>query len=122
MTGEKYFTVESLSAGIAIVWGIMTANPSVDTFAKNPKLYAPMIYLCPSEALWGVFFVLCGLTALVLNFKQKYYAALLMFVFFAFMATFFFIGDIESNAFGVYGLIAVFNLIHWRANRWITKT
>jgi hypothetical protein len=119
MTGEKYATIENLSSGIAIIWGIVLLNPYVASFERNPVLFAPMRQIINTEWIWGSIFLALGLLCLFLCFHgRKISAALVLFIFFGFISVLFAVGDITSQAFAIYGLIAVFNLMHWRASHW----
>jgi len=117
MTGERYATIENLSSGIAIVWGLALLNPYVDSFDRNPTLFAPMRQIVYAEWVWGLVFLVCLYMSLK---KRRIIASLILFVYFGFIALLFGLGDLTSQAFAIYGLIALFNLAHWRAWRWST--
>jgi drug/metabolite transporter superfamily protein YnfA len=122
MTGERYITVETMSSGIAIVWGLMVANPFINTFERFPKLYSPMTELVPFEIFWGLLFTFAGATSIWLWRKEKKQkAALVNAVIFVFFAVLFGIGDPQSQAWAVYGLIGVCNAIHYQGQKWKTK-
>lgn len=122
MTGEKYATVENLSSGIALIWGVALINPYVDSFARNPTLFAPMRQIIHTEWIWGLTFFILGAICLRLGLSgRKVEASIVLFVFFAFISLLFAVGDITSQAFAIYGLIALFNLAHWRASQWKSR-
>ena len=119
MTGEKYITVESLSASYAIIWGLFIANPLIDSFTRNPKLYAPMRELVIYESFWGMLFGGGGSLALYLaltNSRAK--ASTVNFIIFTAFAMFLFVGDAASPGWSLLGLIVVWNFIHWRSLKW----
>lgn len=123
MTGKRFITVSNLSAAIAIIWGIFVANPWVDSFAKNPKIYAPMAWFCSYEILWGAGFALSGITALIfIRRGRPDWASLLLGNVFCAMASLFFLGDSGSQGWGVYGVIALANIIQWEARTWKTSS
>lgn len=119
MTGKKYATIENLSSLIAVVWGAVLLNPYVDSFDKNPVLFAPMRQIFHAEWFWGAVYLVLGIVCLYLALTGwEVTAAMILFVYFAFVALLFGIGDPASQALWIYGLIAVFNLAHWRAATW----
>ena len=119
MTGERHTTVENLAALYAILWGFFIANPLIDSFAKNPRLYAPMLQLMPSEAAWGLIFSFSGVIALLYAYtNRRRHAAFVMGITFTAFSVLLLIGDIQSPGWVFFGLIAVFNFIHWRYMRW----
>jgi hypothetical protein len=119
MTGEKHLTVQNLAAFYAIGWGIFIGNPLIDSFAKNPRLYAPMLELIPFESIWGIFFGFCGVIALIFSYTDnRKLAAAVMSIVFLFFSVMFLIGDVSSPGWLLFGLIAVINFIHWRALKW----
>lgn len=119
MTGEKHTSVINLAAGYAIAWGLFIANPWIDNFSRNPKLYEPMLQIAPFESIWGMIFGFAGAVAMFLRYTGKRRsAAFTMGVVFTAFAALFLIGDVSSPGWVLFGLIAVFNFIHWRALGW----
>lgn len=119
MTGEKHTTIENLSAFYAFAWGLFIANPWIDNFSRNPKLYAPMLQLIPFESIWGILFGFAGVLALIFSYtERRRMAAGLMGGTFTAFAMLLFIGDVSSPGWVLFELIAVFNFIHWRTLKW----
>lgn len=122
MTGKKYLTLENVSAGISVIWGGFIVNPFVTTFSKVPQLYAPMEKVTTNEVFWGGLYVAAGIAALALSyFARQASAALLMAIVLILLGTLFFLGDPESQGWGVYGFLGLCNFIRWRAIKWATK-
>lgn len=122
MDGQRYTTIENLAALYATAWGLFIANPMIDTFSRNPKLYAPMLQIVPFESIWGIVFAFGGGAALFLSFRnRRQQAAMVNGLIFLAFAVLFIIGDLTSPAFILFGLIALFNLIHWRTLKWRTS-
>lgn len=119
MTGEKIITVENMTAGFAIIWGAFVANPSNSMFARNPTLYGPMLLIVPYEAFWGLLFIVTGFVAIIFTISQRpEMAALLLSVLYIFFGGLYFVGDVASPAWALYGLIAVCNFIHYKGIKW----
>lgn len=119
MRGEKHTSVENLSALYAILWGIFILNPFVDTFDRNPRLYAPMLELVAFESFWGLIFGFAGFASLILIYTKLIDAAAAVnTVIFTAFAMFLFFGDYTSPGWSLFGLIAIFNFIHWRLSKW----
>lgn len=119
MSGNKHTSVKNLSAWYAFAWGVFIANPLIDNFSRNPKLYAPMLELIPFESIWGILFGFAGFLALIFIYTgRRRMAAGLMGGTFTAFAMLFVIGDSQSPGWVLFGLIAIFNFIHWRAEGW----
>lgn len=115
MTGEKVTTILNLSCVYAILWGIFVVYPGTNTFAISPDLYAPMAQIIPSEVFWGILMIVIGTAALVVQGSK---ASLTMTLTFLGFATLFFLGDFERPAWALFGTLAVFNFLQWRAATW----
>ncbi len=119
MTGEKYLTIPTFSSGFAIIWGLWVTWPGMDTFARFPKFYAPMLSLVPFEAFWGALFLIAGLVSLYLAiWKSRYIAALILCVVYSLFASLYFLGDPQSPGWVVYGYTSLVHFLLWGANRW----
>ena len=116
MTGERIITLENVCAGSLIIWGAFVANPYVDTFLKNPALYAGMSQLYNNEIFWGTFYILAGIIALITSFKiHPKYGALVVGIAYTSLCTLYFRGDFESQGWGVFGFFGFCSLIKsWR--------
>lgn len=122
MSGQKYTSVEMLAALYAVAWGLFIANPLIDSFPRYPNLYKPMLQIVEYESFWGAVASLTGGVAIyfIVKDKKQASAAIVGFMFLAF-ACLFVVGDLTSPAFILFGLIAIFNLIHWRTLKWKTS-
>jgi len=114
MIGNRHFTFELFSAGVLIIWGAFTLNPYDQSFAKNPQLFAPMLFLVNSQIFWGAFFFALGVFGIVLNYRNRGGAAFVMGCVYLFFTSLFIFGDFNSRAWAYYFWIALFNLIHWK--------
>jgi hypothetical protein len=115
MSGAKHITVANLSCWLAVIWGAFVLNPYVCTFAKNPKIYAPMAEITPYESIWGAAFVALGIVGLIFSYAGKRKrTSMMMAIVFIFTAALFFLGDVESQGWGIYGAIGLFNFIQWQ--------
>lgn len=115
---KEQITVLNLSCVYSFLWGLFIANPYTDNFAANPSLFMPMTELVDSEVFWGGVMMAVGVAGLVLNRWQKKTAPLLMGVFFSFLASLFFLGDLERPGWALIGALAAFNFLSWRVARW----
>jgi hypothetical protein len=117
MTGERHTTVLNLSCLYAVIWGAFILWPYTETFATQPQLWKPMSQMAP-EAYWGLFFILSGVGAYILDRWKAFAGSLVMFLMFISIAVLFFLGDFERPGWALIGMLAVFNAIQWRAGTW----
>lgn len=118
MDGMRQITVERITAGWAIVWGLYIGFPTTSLFDRNPDLYGPIMYLVPSETAWGVAIFGVGFMALTLNLLGHIRtSALMVGLTFGFFASLFWVGDAGSPAGSLNTLFAIANLSHWYFHR-----
>lgn len=110
-------TVQNLTAGFATIWGIFVANPYSNVFDRNPVLYSPMLSIVPYKVFWGIFFICVGMLSFFLNWiKKSNISALILSIIYIFFATLYLSADFGSPAWGLYGLLSLFNLLCYKWN------
>lgn len=106
-----------MTAGFALIWGIFVANPYSNILSRNPVLYSPMLSAVPYEVFWGVLFILVGLLAFTLNYyKKTNISALLLSIVYIFFAVLYASSDPTLPAWGLYGLLSLFNFLCYKWN------
>lgn len=114
MDRKRIFTVERVTAGWAVIWGLYVGYPGTNFFDRNLDLYGPMLYLVPSETAWGVAMFGIGVMAFVLNFLGHLrLSALIIGLASGFFSSLYWSGDPGSPAGALYSLFAIANLYHW---------
>lgn len=117
MTGERIFTIPNFSAGWSCIWGLWVAWPGSHTFALNPKLYEPMLYVVPYEAFWGLLFSGAGVSAWITSYYgRKYTGALILSVVYAFFASLYFFGEYRSPGWALYLFASLVHYVFWKVN------
>lgn len=118
MDNERIFTLQYFSAGWCLAWGLGTANPYSDVFAKVPKLYEPMMSMVNSEMFWGLLFSLGGVIAAYFAFTgRRAISSLVLGSVFIALTVLNFMGDPWSLAVLIYGYAGIVNLAYWVRRR-----
>lgn len=115
----KYFTVDTLASSILLCWGIGVANPYVNLFAENPRIFSPMGMIM-SEPYWGLMYTFFGILGWTLILSGRHQGARLTNILcFTSISTLFFVGKPLSYAWSIYGLVAAWSFVKWWSSRMI---
>ena len=116
--GTVYTTVLHLSCLYAIVYGGYIVWPYTDLFATSTQLYAPMLQIWADETVWGGLMIASGVLAAILEWYGKQAASFVMAAVFLSFSVLFFMGDAERPGGPIFGILAIFNMFQWAANKW----
>lgn len=113
--------VLNLSAAYAVIFGAYIAWPWTDLFTTGTSLYSPMTEIVSNEAFWGGLMMAAGLTSAIAGWLGYEWPRLVMFVTYTLFSLLFFIGDVQRPGGALFFVMALWNLVQYRAVKW-TKT
>jgi hypothetical protein len=101
---------ELVSALLAMAWGFWMLLPW-STFSAAPRVYVTLQWLCNSEVVWGLFYLLVGIAQLVSvirgNIKPRMILSFIAALSWLLLALCFAFGAIETPGLPIFGLHAL---------------